>query len=729
MNLNLFFGGYDTQAYKYMGIHKHGSGIEAYVWAPHAEGVDLFMSRENFQVFYPLEKVDDRGIWHLIIDDCECIYSYRYRMHYKGGVFEKADPYAFFSERLPGNASVMYDLGYYRFTDDVYMSRRNASLSNPMNIYELHINGFKHEGRWTSYRELKEELIPYVLKMGYTHIELMPVMEHPFDGSWGYQATGFFSATSRYGTPYELMDFINECHLNDIGVILDVAYVHFATDSFGLMKFDGGPCYEYNDEKTAKSPWGSYYFDMSKGPVLSYLMSSANLFLTEYHIDGLRLDAVSNIIFYEGNKNIGENQNGLSFVKRFNYSIKKEHPDVVLIAEDSTDYPNVTIPTEYNGLGFDYKWDLGWMNDTLKYYKMDPEYRQYHHNMLTFSMAYFYSEKFILPFSHDEVVHSKATIIDKMWGLQGDKFRQVRNLYLYMFTHPGKKLNFLGNDFAMFREFDETRGLDWDLLNYPAHDAFNRYFRDLCHIYKDNKAFYYYDYDPNYFKWIDADNYKQSIYSYMRYDDDNVFIVVLNMKPISYTKYRIGVPFKGTYVEVINSEKDIYDGCNMCNFTPITSKRVKAHNMNNSIEIDLAPYAGVMFMAPRPKKEPAKPKKAAKTVKAAEKTKPVKAVKAEKATKTVKTTKTVKAEKPAKVVKATKTVKAETAKPAKTVKKTAAAKPVKEAKKAPAKKTSAPKTVKAEKAKPAKTVKKASSAKSVKTTKTAKSKKAAKSSK
>ena len=596
MNLDYFFLGIDTQAYKYMGCHRLGDGVEFYLWAHHAAGIDVFMSREGFQVFYPFEKVDDRGIWHLVIPNCECIYSYRFRIYHKDGSFsDKSDPYAFYSERRPSNASVMYDLSQYQFTDQEYMSKRKFSYENPLNIYEVHVNGFKHEGDLTTYRELKEQLIPYVKEMGYTHIEMMPVVEHPFDGSWGYQATGFLSATSRYGTPWDLMDFVNECHLNGIGVILDVAYVHFATDAFGLGNFDGEPCYEYNDPKISRSQWGSYQFDLGSGPVVSFLLSSANIFLNEYHFDGLRMDAVSNIIFFDGNKNLGRNESGLSFVKRFNYSIKKEHPDIMLIAEDSTDFPKVTVPTEYEGLGFDYKWDLGWMNDTLKYYKMDPEYRQYHHNQLTFSMAYFYSEKFILPLSHDEVVHSKKTIIDKMWGNYEDQFKQCRNLFLYMFTHPGKKLNFLGNDIAMYREFDESRGLDWHLLQYPAHDSFNRLFRDLCHVYLSYKAFYSYDYDPLSFKWIDADNYKQSVYIYTRYDEDNCFLVVLNMKPISYTDYRIGVPFAGTYTELINTEKDIYSGCNMCNFKPVRSKKVKAHGLPNSIAIDLAPYAGIIF--------------------------------------------------------------------------------------------------------------------------------------
>ena len=603
MNFDKFFSGYDLKSYEYMGAHPLDNGVSFTVWAPHAYKVEVFMSKDDFKVFYPLEKIDDRGIFYTFIDNLKCIYSYRYRIYTDEFNFiEKADPYAFYSELRPASASVMYDLNYYHFSDDDYMKNRKFSYDNPLNIYEVHLNGFKKEGELASYSQLKETLIPYVKNMGYTHIELMPVVEYPFDGSWGYQATGFFSATSRYGTPYDLMDFINEAHLNNIGVILDVAYVHFATDSYGLVNFDGQPCYEYKDEKNSKSQWGSYQFDLGHGPVISFLMSSGNFFLEKYHFDGLRMDAVSNIIYHDGNKDLGVNESGLSFIKRFNYHLKKQNPECILIAEDSTDYPKVTTPSEYDGLGFDYKWDLGWMNDTLDYYHMDPEYRKYHHNQITFSMAYFYSEKFILPFSHDEVVHSKLTIIDKMWGNYEDKFKQCRNLFMYMFTHPGKKLNFLGNDIGMFREFDETKELDWFLLKYPIHDSFNRYFRDLCQIYKTYKAFNSNDYNYESFKWIDADNYKQSIYIYSRFDENYCFIVVLNMMPISYTNFRIGVPYKGEYTELINSEKDIYNGCNMCNFKPITSRKIKAHGLTNSISIDIAPYAGIIFSIPIDKK-------------------------------------------------------------------------------------------------------------------------------
>lgn len=592
MNFDKFFEGYELEAYKYFGAHKKGKGVEFCVWAPHAKSVSVFTSKD-WDKFYKLEKIDNRGVWYTFVDDLECIYSYRYRIETRNGKYvEKSDPYAYYFEKRPDNASVLYDLDYYKFSDGLYMKARRNNYEDPMNIYEVHLNGFKKEKEFSSYRDLKETLIPYCKNMGYTHIELMPVFEHPFDGSWGYQATGFFASTSRYGTPYDLMDLINECHLNNIGVILDAVYVHFAVDDWGLVSFDGEPCYEPSKEKTQ---WDTYYFDLGKNEVMSFLMSSANFFLKEYHVDGLRFDAVSHFLYPDGNCTKGNNENGISFLKRMNFHLKKENPSIYLIAEDSTAYEGVTKPVEYGGLGFDYKWDLGWMNDTLKYYSMDPIYRSYHHNTITFSMAYFFSERFILPFSHDEVVHSKGTIIDKMWGSYEDKFKQVRNLYVYMFTHPGKKLNFMGNEIAMFREFDEKKEIDWFMLQYPLHDSFKRLFRDLSQIYINHPVLYRNDYNYERFKWIDADNNSQSIYSYYRYDDKCCFVTVLNMTPNQYRKYRVGIPYPGEYVEIMNSEKDIYSGCNMCNFKPIKSVRRKAHGFKQSIRITIAPFAAIIF--------------------------------------------------------------------------------------------------------------------------------------
>ena len=605
MNLDYFFSGLDINAYKYMGCHSYKDGVEFYLWAPHAFNVEVIILEANRQVKYPLKKLDDRGIWHLIIEDMECIHTYRYRIYKEDGTYiDKSDPYATYSELRPGNASIMYDLGQYQFSDGKYLEDRTFSYEKPLNIYELHLNGFKHENGKTSYQQLRKELIPYVKNMGYSHIEIMPVIEYPYDGSWGYQATGYFSVTSRYGTPWDMMDFINECHLNNIGVIVDISYLHFANDSYGLSLFDGQACYEYADRNKAVSKWGSLLFDLGSKPVMSFLLSSANMLLSEFHFDGLRIDAVSDMIYHQGDKEKGLNEEGIVFLKSFNYLIKKAHPDVLIIAEDSSDYERITTSVEYDGLGFDYKWDLGWMNDTLNYYSSSYNMREYKHNQITFSMAYFYNEKYLLPLSHDEVVHGKRTIINKMYGTYEEKFSQCRNLFLYMFTHPVRKLNFMGNDIAMLREFDEQRQLDWNLLQYPMHDSFNHFFKDLCNIYCSYKAFYAYDYHNFSFKWIDADNYRQSIYIYARYDEDNCFVIVLNMKPVAYRDFNIGVPFAGTYTELINSEKDIYSGCNMCNDKEIVSRKVKAHGLINSITVDIAPLAAIIFSIKTTKKAP-----------------------------------------------------------------------------------------------------------------------------
>ena len=602
-----FFEGYELEAYKLFGSHIRDGGMEFTLWAPHAKKVEVFTSKDNFSCLYPLEKIDERGIWQVFIPDMEPLYSYRYRI-YKNDTYwiDKFDPYSYRYERRPSNASVMYNLDYYKFSDDKYQKNKTNDYSEKINVYEAHLGGFKkYENEYETYRLIKDELVPYLKDMGFTHLELMPVFEYPFDGSWGYQSLGFFASTSRYGTPYDLMDLINECHKNNIGVILDVVFVHFANDGFGLVNYDFEPCYEYREYHLAHSDWGTMCFDLNSGPVVSFLMSSANFFIDKYHIDGLRFDAVSHLIYHRGNRDLGENVAGQSFVKRINYHLKQLHPTCLLIAEDSTDFANVTKKVEDGGLGFDYKWDLGWMNDTLRYYALDPIYRKYHHNDLTFSMAYFYSERFLLPFSHDEVVHSKKTIVDKMWGTYEEKFSQCRNLYVYMYTHPGKKLNFMGNEIATIREFDENKELDWFLLDYPIHSAFKSLVKDLSHMYKEYDAFSKYDYDPTYFKWIDADNAEQSVYIYYRYDEDYCFITLLNNTPNSYTDYQIGVPFAGSYSEIINSEDSKYSGCGLTNTKAIRSKKEPFHKLDNSIKLTVAPFAG-LILRHKIKKEPIK---------------------------------------------------------------------------------------------------------------------------
>ena len=592
-----FFEGNETRAYDLFGAHKEGEGVRFTVYAPHAYKICLISSFDGWNTEHYLEKIDDRGVWSLLISPLKPVHAYRYRIYRDEHTsHERIDPYAYCFERRPSTASCMYDLDYFTFSDKEYMDARpNSHDDRPVNIYEVHFNSFRKDGQFSSYRQLKEELIPYLEKEHFNYVEFMPVFEHPFDGSWGYQATGFYGVTSRYGTPYDFMELINELHLHGIGVILDVVYAHFVGDEFGLIDYDFSPLYEYPEPHLKKSEWGSYYFNLYSPTVISFLMSSAAFYLDRYHIDGLRFDAVSHFIYHKGDSTKGENVEGQAFIKRLNYTMHQQYPQVMMIAEDSSDFPKVTGRVEDGALGFDYKWDLGWMNDTLRYYAMDHEYRKYHHNLINFSMYYFYSERFLLPLSHDEVVHGKRTIVDKMFGSYEEKFSLCRNLFVYMFTHPGKKLNFLGNEIAQIREFDEQKENDWFLLQYPIHDSFSHMFRELSELYTTTEAFYRYEYDSEHFRWIDADNAAQSVFSYMRWDDKYCYIVVLNMMPIYYQDYEIGVPYRGMYTEIFNSEDSRFNGCGVINPDPIKTHRGQKHGHRNILRFTLAPFAGIIF--------------------------------------------------------------------------------------------------------------------------------------
>jgi len=595
-----FHEGHCLDAHKVYGAHlekeKDQSGVRFSVYAPEAQRILVSGSFNNWEGI-DLHR-DHDGSWSIFIPGVTEWSLYKYKIQKKDGFWiEKSDPYAFACEVRPKVGNLVVDLSGFNWNDKTWISKRRKHFNEPLNIYELHLGSWmKRDGLfWMNYEELVHHLIPYIKDMGYTHIELMPLIEHPFDGSWGYQAHGYFSLTSRYGTPKQFMHLINQCHINNIGVILDFVPVHFVKDDFGLRYFDGSALYEYQNEKDANSQWDTQNFDLWKEEVRSFLMSSASFWMETYHIDGLRVDAVSNLIYWHGNKQNGSNDGAVAFIRRLNYYLNVRYPGVTMIAEDSSDFPKVTHPTTDMGLGFDYKWDMGWMNDTLKYYALDPIYRQFHHHQLTFSMAYFYSENFILPLSHDEVVHGKGTIINKMWGSYEQKFSQVRNLYLYMMTHPGKKLNFMGNELAQFKEFDENTELDWFLLGFDAHNKFHRYIRDLNHVYFYHTALSNQDYTHPGFKWIDADNASQSIYSYQREDEHSTVVVVLNMTPNAFEHFRLGVPHAGLYTEIMNTEKDIYNGNNMCNYFPLNSEDYPSHGYPQSINIRIAPFAGIMF--------------------------------------------------------------------------------------------------------------------------------------
>jgi 1,4-alpha-glucan branching enzyme len=595
-----FHEGHCLDAHKVYGAHlekeKDQLGVRFSVYAPEAQHILVSGSFNNWEGL-DLHR-DHDGSWSIFVPGVTEWSLYKYKLQKKDGFWiEKSDPYAFACEVRPKVGNLVVDLNGFNWNDKTWISKRRKHFNEPMNIYELHLGSWmKRDGLfWMNYEELVHHLIPYIKDMGYTHIELMPLIEHPFDGSWGYQAHGYFSLTSRYGTPKQFMHLINQCHINNIGVILDFVPVHFVKDDFGLRYFDGSALYEYSNEKDANSQWDTQNFDLWKEEVRSFLMSSASFWMETYHIDGLRVDAVSNLIYWHGNKQSGSNDGAVAFIRRLNYYLNVRYPGVTMIAEDSSDFPKVTHPTTDMGLGFDYKWDMGWMNDTLKYYALDPIYRQFHHHQLTFSMAYFYSENFILPLSHDEVVHGKGTIINKMWGSYEQKFAQVRNLYLYMMTHPGKKLNFMGNELAQFKEFDESTELDWFLLGFDAHNKFHRYIRDLNHVYFYHTSLSNQDYAHPGFKWIDADNASQSIYSYLREDDHSTVVVVLNMTPNAFEHFRLGVPHAGLYTEIMNTEKDIYNGNNMCNYFPLNSEDYPSHGYPQSINIRIAPFAGIMF--------------------------------------------------------------------------------------------------------------------------------------
>ncbi len=606
--IEAFHQGHCIDAWQLFGAHfsyEGAEGVRFTVYAPHARNVSVIGSFNNWDGSEArMERTGFSGVWSIFLASAKEWDSYKYRIEdINGKLIDKSDPYAFYSETRPENASKVYNLHDIRWDDEEWMRTRSAGYDRAVSIYEVYAGGWKKNGKYPyTYGMLEENLIPYVKEHGFTHIELMPLNEYPFDGSWGYQASGYYSCTSRYGNPTEFARFVNACHKAGIGVIMDMVPVHFVKDAFGLRKFDGQALYEYRKPEDAESQWGTLNFDLWSEEVRSFLISSAMFWCSVYHIDGIRMDAVANMIYWNGNSNRGTNEGAVNFMKRLNYFIKKEFPQVMLIAEDSSDYPKVTASTLDGGLGFDYKWDLGWMNDTLKYYATDPLYRVYDHNKLTFSMAYFYSERFILPLSHDENVHGKKTVIDRMWGDYNQKFAQVKNLYAYMYAHPGKKLNFMGNEIASFREFDEKKELDWFLLSYPIHDSFLRFFTDLNRIYTSHPVLYQTDYDFTGFQWIDADNRKQSVFSFFREDDSEYLLCIMNLTSASYDVYDVPVPQKGTWTEIINTEKDIYSGCNMCNYEPLRTHTVKEPaRFPQKITIRLAPFAAIWFTCPKKK--------------------------------------------------------------------------------------------------------------------------------
>ena len=602
----LFHEGTNYHSNKFLGSFLEGDTCTFRVWAPNARRV--FVTGE-FCSWYPytyeMKKINDRGIYEIQVHGVSEFDAYKYVIVTQGGVeLWKADPYAKHAETRPLTASKVYSLPEYRWNDKKWMENRTVPYHQPMNVYEVHLGSWKHseEGKELSYRELAHKLVDYVKEMNYTHVELLPVTEYPYDKSWGYQATGYFSPTSRYGTPEDFMYFVDTCHQNNIGVILDWVPGHFTKDAHGLYEFDGTCCYEYSDtRKMEHEGWGTRVFDYGRNEVKSFLTSSAVSWIEDYHIDGIRVDAVSSMLFLnycrdedKCARNIYgglENLEAIDFIKNLNLYVKENYPGVIMIAEESTSYAKVTAAVEHGGLGFDFKWNMGWMNDSLDYLETDPFFRKGVHNKFTFSMHYAFSENFILPISHDEVVHGKKSLLDKSPVPYEDKFANFKAFLGYMYAHPGKKLTFMGIDIAQFIEWDEERELDWLLMLYPKHIFTHRYVKELNKYYKSTPALWENDSDWDGFRWHIVDDNNNNVFAFSRRDrSGKEVLVVSNFSNQILKNYEIGVDTWGSYKIVLNTDAKKYDGIAITNRNLKTINKEK-NEFKYTLGVNIPPYA------------------------------------------------------------------------------------------------------------------------------------------
>ena len=591
MDFYSFYTGKCFDAYRYLGAHVTGRGTVFRTFAPSASRVSLIGEFSGWEEI-PMEKVHDGNFWEVSSADAEAGLMYKYRIYDKQGQFiDHCDPYGYGMELRPGNASVIRDLRKYKFRDSAWMKKRTDRKKEALNIYELHFGSFRKPSEepdaWYDYEEMADILIPYLKESGYNYLEIMPLCEYPSDESWGYQGTGFFSPTSRYGTADQLRAFVDACHQNEIGIILDFVPVHFAVDGYALANYDGTALYEYPHAAVGHSEWGSCNFMHSRGEVRSFLQSAAEYWLMEFHMDGLRMDAVSRAIYWQGDPARGVNSNAVEFLKNMNRGLKERHPSVILAAEDSTSFPGVTELPEKGGLGFDYKWDMGWMNDTLEYFRTDPLYRGRDYNKLTFSMAYFYGERYLLPLSHDEVVHGKATILQKMFGEYEMKFPQARAFYMYMYAHPGKKLNFMGNEIGHFREWDETREQDWGLLEYPAHREFYCFMKALNRFYLELPAFCEKDCDKAGFRWLECGTKDQCVYAFERKAEKERIAAVFNFSGAEQTGLRLTVSGAEKLKEIFSSGNKI---------SAKEEDIERTWSENSIFELELAPFSAVYYL-------------------------------------------------------------------------------------------------------------------------------------
>ena len=614
----LFHQGTNYRAYEYLGAHKTDDGYIFRVWAPNADRIFLAGDFNNWGEDAPLERISEAGIWEITLgnDRISAGNKYKYKIYGCGQVHFKADPYATEAGLPPETASVVPTQSEYEWRDGGWLAYRKKNAgkfySLPMNIYELHMGSWKrHEdGTPFSYTELARDLAPYVKQMGYTHIEMMPITEYPFEGSWGYQVSSYFAPTTRYGTPDELKSFIDSMHEAGIGVILDWVPAHFPKDRFGLYEFDGKPLYEYQGaDRMEHAGWGTRRFDVGRNEVQSFLISSASYWLREFHIDAIRVDAVASMIYLDYDKlpgewvpNIyGDNRclEAIAFFRKLNSHVKGEFPDALMIAEESTAWANITT-FDNEGLGFDLKWNMGWMNDTLAYAELDPIYRKYHHNNLNFSLTYSFNEKYILSISHDEVVHGKRSFLDKMSGDYWQKFAGARAFMGYMMTHPGKKLNFMGGEIGQFREWDYEGEIEWFLLEYESHAKFQRYVAELNHFYLSQPALWQIEGSWDGFKWIDPDDNERSIISYRRIaKDGKELLVLINFTPVVYENFLLGTDVSGTYEEIFNSDDARFGGSGVINEGDLKTTGKGISSCRDSVEIRVPPLAVTVLRCKR----------------------------------------------------------------------------------------------------------------------------------
>ena len=593
MNIQGFYTGREFDADTFFGAHPYEGGTHFAVWAPSARDVKVITSglSDGSWAEWQMHR-SYSGCWEADAAGVTRGTCYQYRVcGADGSVVDHCDPYGTAMTLRPDGRSIVWGAPTCQWTDSAWMAKRSKNFDAPLNIYEAQAGSWrcKEDGTPYTYSELAKQLPAYLKENGYTHLELMPLSEYPFDGSWGYQTTGFFAPTSRYGTPDELCTLIDACHAADIGVIFDFVPVHFAVDEYGLKHFDGTALYEYPAAAVGESEWGSCNFMHSRGEIRCFLQSAADYWLRTFHADGLRMDAVSRLIYWQGDPARGVNGSTLEFLKNMNQGLQQRHPTAMLIAEDSTNFEKVTAPVEYGGLGFDYKWDLGWMNDTLDYFKKTPEERKSNLGKLTFSMMYFWREHYILPFSHDENVHGKATILQKMYGEYEDKFPQGRALYLYMAIHPGKMLDFMGNEFGQLREYDESREQDWLLLDYPIHEAFASYRRTLNELYRKYDAFWSGEYNPDHFLWLDCDHPELDACAILRKGQEATVFAAFNFGDTELKDYELTLPGKGRITPLLNSDWNCFGG------RTARPKALRSKTTAGSVKLTLAPYSAQLY--------------------------------------------------------------------------------------------------------------------------------------